>query len=192
MNLKNLFRRLVNLVSWVNKTNVLKDDQQFPMNQYSYMRKVKNIVVIYPYGMTANAPVNNLGVKINVGHEENAFAIEMSEDNRPKKLEPGEAAFGNWVKDTRIFFKADGGIEIISKAKIDIISEGDVNVTAPNVNVTADLTTINGNVKINGDLDVTGAIVGGTVATSGGVDLDTHVHLKEAVPPVVGQTGPPV
>ena len=186
-NIKNLLRTLTTMITWANKTNIGKDTGERPLNQYSSLGSPKDSVAFYPYGSSGNAPLGNLCLKINVGHEENSIVLELSGDNRIKGLKSGEYVIGNWVTKSNIFFSEDGKITITSNNDIDVNCDGDVNITATgDVNITA------GKVTINGDLDVTGDVVGGSVATSGGVDLGTHVHFKEATPPVVDQTGPPV
>jgi len=195
----NIFKKFANMIRWGRITNIDSDTKQFPQNQYEYFDKVKDMVAVYPYGHHAKAPLNTLCLLVNVGHEENSCAIELSEDIRPKGLKEGEAVFGNFVIGSIIKFHQDRKIEIIAKNDIDVNCEGDVNVTATgDVNVTATNvvlnadTEINGDLTVNGDIGATGTITGGAVDTTGGIDLDTHVHYKEATPPVVGQTGEPV
>ena len=74
--------------------------------------------------------------------------------------------------------KSDGSIEIISSVGITIT--GDLTVT--------------GDTIMSGDLTADGDVVGGTVKTAGGKDLDTHVHIGSATAPTGGisNTGAPV
>lgn len=103
-----LIQKLANLIRWGQVTNPSADTTQYPQTQMKYFDKVKDMAILYPYGMSANAPLNNLAVVWNVGHEENSIGTPMSEDNRPKGLKPGESVFGNWVVGTKIKFNSDG------------------------------------------------------------------------------------
>jgi hypothetical protein len=79
-----------------------------------------------------------------------------------------------------IHLKEDGTIEVESPTTI--------NVTSPSVHIESPAVTM------SGTLDVTGGIVGGTVATVAGIDLDTHVHAGSPTTPVgpLTPTGVPV
>lgn len=174
--IEKIIRRIKNMIRWGRVTNIDKDDKQFPQNQYQYFDKVKDIVTIYPYGHHAKAPLNSIALLVNVGHEENSAAIEMSGDERPKGLKAGEAVFGNFVIGSIIKFHQDGKIEIIAKNDIDITCDGEVNINTSKV-------------TINGNLDVTGTITAPTITTTAGKDLGTHIHFVPG--PIPGNTNPP-
>ncbi len=179
----NLLSKLRNIIKYGRVTNIDSDTGQFPQAQYEYFDKVKDVVNVYPYGMNANAPIDTLSLILNVGHEENSVAIPMNTDLRKKGLSSGESVFGNFVVGSYVYFKSNGDIEVISK--------NEVSVTAPTINIVSTTThdgnvTINGDLQVNGDITSTGTIEGNTVQTSGGIDLDTHVHSTSTNP-----SGPP-
>lgn len=82
------------------------------------------------------------------------------------------------VADSKMWVKKFSNGTVIShnraSGEITVKTSGTVNVTAGKVNITAPC-EITGDVKINGDLTVTGTISGGTVK-QGSVVLGTHKH----------------
>jgi len=177
--MKGLFEKLKNIIRFAKVTLVSGDDKQFPESQFEYMTKVKDVVVVYPYGMCAKAPVDNLAVLLTVGHEENSVAIEMSQQNREKGLVSGESAFGNWVTGSIIKFSANGDINVTSNGNVNVTSSGTVNVTASS-------TIVNGNLVVNGNITASGIVQGATIIgvsvvgssslSVGGLDMGSHKH----------------
>lgn len=202
-------KKSVRILSWATVSNGNNDNNKVPVSQLSSLSdNVNEITVLYPYGYSANAPLDTLCLVIQSGGEsENKVAFPISEKDRSKGLKFGESAIGNWVTTSEIKFLENGDIEISGKANIianiegdvTLTATGDVNITAPNTNITTE-TSHTGNMIITGDLTVTGsinsgslaasgAVTGGSITTLGGKDLDTHAHLATGLP---GQTGPPV
>lgn len=186
-----ILTKLKNIIRFAKVTLVGGDDKQFPESQYEYMGKVKDVVVVYPYGMSAKAPVENLAVLLTVGHEENSVSIEMSEGTREKGLKAGEAVFGNWVSGSNIKFLANGDIEVTSNGNVNVTASGTVNVTASSTIVNGNL-TVNGNITSSGIIQgvtVIGAAVQGGTLSAGGLDMGTHTH--GGVETGSASTGPP-
>lgn len=122
--------------------------------------KESTIYVVYPYGFTANAPVNSLCVSWQVsGEESNRVAIADDPQNRPKDLKPGEVVVSNHLTGAEVRFSENGDISITTAT--------DVNISATNLNVTGD-------VAIAGDVAITGMNV-----THNGTNIgDTHIHSQ--------------
>jgi hypothetical protein len=151
-------------------SNIGDDARDLPISQYTYHGEPKDIVTIYPYGFCANAPAK--------------IAFTASGKDRFKNLKGGEVVVGNFVTGDFVKFNAE--------QKIEVVSSGSVDITAPAINVNGG-TTITGDVTVSGGLTVSGAITGGSVSggsvsTTGGIDLDTHTHF---VPSAPGSSNPP-
>jgi len=210
--MRGLFEKIKNMVRFGRVSNPGSDSGDFPQSQTEYMKKVKDVVYIYPYGMSANAPLDELAIVINVGHEDNAVAISASGKSRPKNLKPGEAVFGNFSKGNIAKFDASGNITITALSNVTVnapsgaIVNGDTTVNGNatvdgNTTITGDL-QVDGNITTDGDIDAGGDIttitgdvtavnvVGTTGVSAGGKDFATHVHSGVTVG--AANTGPPV
>lgn len=144
--------------------NLLKffDGGAFRSARVKGLGKESTVYVVYPYGLTANAPVGSLCISWQVsGEESNRVAIADDPQNRPKNLEPGEVAVSNHLTGSEVRFKANGDISITTST--------DVNISATNLNVTGD-------VAIAGDVAITGTNVMHNGANIG----DTHIHSQGA------------
>ncbi|ODS04298.1 phage baseplate assembly protein V [Vibrio scophthalmi] len=104
------------------------------------------------------------------------FTVSVEDERYQIDLEPGEVAMLD-DKGNLVHFTA-GGIKVNSMAKVEIISAGETNVSAANVNVTAPDATFSGNVAIGGNLAVAGS-VSGQSGTFGGVSAEKHDHDYE-------------
>lgn len=165
-------------------SNIGDDSEDLPKSQYTYHEQSKDIVTIYPYGFCANAPADNLAVVANMGTTDQKIAFTASGKDRFKNLKGGEVVVGNFVTGDFVKFNAE--------QKIEVVSSGSVDITAPAINVNGG-TTIAGDVTVFGGLTVSGditggSVTGGTVSTTGGIDLDTHTHF---VPSAPGSSNPP-
>ena len=138
MNLK-IFLRFDFLMSFIARG-------PFRIARVKGLGKETTVYVVYPYGLTANAPEGSLCVSWQVsGQESDRVAIADDPQNRPKDLEPGEVVVSNHLTKSEIRFKANG----------------DIDITAPNMNVIGDL-----------------HIVGGSVTHNGTNIGDTHIHSQ--------------
>jgi hypothetical protein len=101
-----------------------------------------------------------------------------------------EVASLNVTPEGHVSVQADGNVSVNATGNVNIVAggsalvdaDGDADVVAENVNVTADLITLNGDTELNGNLTVDGNIEStGDVAADGDVtaaaiSLTTHVH----------------
>jgi hypothetical protein len=158
-----LVNLIKNLMRWANITKRGDDLVDYPVQQLGYRGKVADSVVLFPYGLHANVPPNNLVLMVAVnGHEENRASFPLTGPGRPV-LKEGEIALFNKMSGTTI---------ILNEA-------GEVAITAP------------AGVSINGDLTVSGNTSLGAVVTSAGVNIgSTHAH--SGVQTGAGTSGPPV
>ena len=76
-------------------------------------------------------------------------------------------------------------IHVETPASISANAGANINATAgASANITAPVINLNGDVTINGDLDITGETIGG------GINLNTHIHTD--VTPGPGNSGGPI
>lgn len=177
---------------WAKVTSAGDSAANWFVQQIFYKGRTSNTAVIYPYGMHANAKIDeSLALVLHVGNKaQNKVAIVYNPTIRPDLAE-GEIAIYQPGSNTIIKIDVDGNIEIISDGKINITAEStnttaeSVNIIAESVNITAESVniipesidimaeTINimaNSVNIDGDLNVTGEITGN------GIALSTHTH----------------
>lgn len=147
-----LFRNLIKLCRFSKNES---DANQFPVQQVEYLGKPVDVVVVMPYGSHANIPENFLGLLLQISNQEqNRVVIPTSPKERPHPIESGEVIYFHPVTGSKIHLK----------------NNGDVDITAPNINFI-------GNVTISGNLTVDGDTALGANVTSNGVNIsDTHVH----------------
>jgi len=149
--LKNIFYKLKNLIvrSYISSSN--DDSNYYPILNISYLGKTDIAVEkVSPYGLYSNPPNDLPVIKYSIhGNDGNSVGIAYSRDTRFKNLKNGEVLIGNEKTQAYIKFNEDNEIEIISTALIKI--------TAPEIELT-------GNVTIDGDLSAN--------AGSGTVSID--------------------
>lgn len=142
------------------------DNTGDPITQITYLGKTGNAYEFYPYGFSAVAPNETLGIMMTVGGSEDSRAIMpmATGDNRPSGLKPGEVLISNPVTGASVLFAEDGSIEVTTT--------GDVRLNAANV-------TITGNVIIDGTI------------TQGGINIgNTHTHPVTTAPGTTGTVIP--
>lgn len=88
---------------------------------------------------------------------------------------PNDFIIQNRNNNDIIVLKQEGGVEINTTTELKINAGKVINITAPVSNIEGDV-NITGNVTITGNNTISGAVVGGTVGTSSGIDLDSHTH----------------
>jgi|GEM_PF-6146427 len=175
---------LRNLLKWAMVTLPSKDDEDFVVNQITYLgKKAADATVVYPYGYHAVAPAKSMSICFSVQNQEESRAIiEFDPKNRIKRgLVPGEVIVGNQEKKTFVYFKEDGSIEIEAVGDINIKASSTVNIDADLV-VTGTITG-QSDANIAGNLDVGGNIIGGaTIVAQGAITATagaTPVTLNE-------------
>ena len=105
-----------------------KDSADFPTAQVDYLGKTKEIELVFPYGLAANPKEKCFTLLFSVnGQEDNILGIAHNPTNRFKNLTPGEVVVGNSYVNTKIYFKADGTIEIFTDKTL--------NINANNINL---------------------------------------------------------
>lgn len=176
---------------WIIKAIVsllVNDDSAYPRVQVTYNGKPTNALRMSLYGLSAHPPEDALAILLAPdGRLDDPVALVDDPLRRFKGLQRGEVVVGNYLTGSSVKFAADGSVEVsvadggrlainVPGGTVDLTSSGNVNLTAPNVNV-------------NGNLIVTGTITGQTDVLGGplGTSLSTHTHPD----PVSGSTGPP-
>lgn len=147
--------------------------------------KESTVYVVYPYGLTANAPVGALCVSWQVsGEESNRVAIADDPQNRPKDLKPGEVVVSNHLTGSEVRFSENGDISIttstdanISAANVNVTTAGDVNITAA-----GDMALEATNIEITGSLTNNGTNIGNTHIHSQGADSDGDSEVDTGGP----------
>ncbi len=114
---------------WAKITKKSDEAGQFPIQQVSYLGRVADAVILFPYGMHANLPVDQLGLLID---KTGRVFMGTSAVGRIA-VEEGEVVFYHPGTKSKTHYKASGDIDIDSKA-----GGGNINITAKDVNITAD------------------------------------------------------
>lgn len=115
LDVKNMVK---NIIRWGQKTLPDNDSYVDKIGQGQSLGKNIEYVVCYPYGMSANAPVDSTLLVLSPGgnSKQNA-ALEMMPENRPRDLKEWESIFGNFK--TKCFLKFDEDGNMILKAGPD-------------------------------------------------------------------------
>lgn len=181
-----------NTVRWAKITQAGSDDKQFATQQMTYLGKVADGIIVFPYGHHANVAPDSLALMFAVhGDPDNRAAIAWDPKNRPK-LVSGEVAFYHPPTDAFIIWRASGDLDIETGNG----GTGNVNINCKQANVTASESatfdtpeaTFTGNVTIDQNLTVTGNTTLSDTVTSNGKDIsDTHTHVGSATAPTGAQ-----
>lgn len=161
-----------NLIKRAYVSLVGNDDQQFQTTQISYLNKTNVMEVIYPYGLSGNPPQDSLVLLFNVqAQEENRAGIANLPQQRFRNLNEGEVAVGNYLTTSNVKFADNGDVIVTTRnnqevtidqnANISISGDATVNVSG-STTLTSNGTTINSDVDINGNLDVSGGVTMGS------------------------------
>ena len=187
---------LKKLKSMIKSARVVSSDDtgDYPVIEVTYFGVFRTrILLISSYGIWGRAPDGSLATVFNINAvESNQGAIANDYVGRPVKNKAvGEIVVGNSVTAAHILFCEDGGINIRAFGSVDLTADGDVTVTAPNVNITAtgeiNMTAPVINLSATGDLNVTG-----TNMTHNGINVgDSHVHPIAGGSSAPGPTGGP-
>lgn len=188
------------LLKWARVTKAAPAEaQQFAVQQVTYSGKVGDAILVMPYGVHANLPVDSLALMFAVnGEPDNRAIIGFDPKQRPELVE-GEVAFyhpptGSFIKWTEAgdldiqVGEESGGNVTINCATATITASSSVTIDTPT-------TTLTGAVQVDGDLTVTGATALGATVTSSGVDIsNTHTHTGSPTAPTgaISPTGVPV
>jgi len=158
-------------------------------------RSKDNIKNLQSYGFVSHPPVKSNVVIINDDYG-NPYGIAYLNSVIPE-LKENEVAVGNLVIGSIIKFLEDGTISIECKKDTNININGDYNLTSPNIklngNVTISGTLEAGATTINGTMD-SGAITStGTIKATDGIfnnkPYSAHTHTTIAIG---SPTSPPI
>lgn len=192
-----IFKKLKSLIK---SARVVSSDDtgEYPVIEVTYFGFFRSrILLMSPYGIWGRAPDGSLATVFNINAvESNQGAVANDYPGRPVKGKAaGEVVVGNSLTKAHILFREDGGMDIRAFGSVDLVADGDVNVTAPTINLiataeinmTAPAINWNGTVTGSGDLDITG-----TIFKHNGVNVgDTHVHPITGGSSAPGPTGGP-
>jgi len=158
--IEELKNKILNLMKWSRITNPGSDQEDHPVAQIEYLDRVARTTIVWQYGTGGVAPTDSLCLTISVGADEsNRVSIATAPDKRKKGLKPGETFFGNPLTGSLLFFLEDGKLNAIIKGDMDLTVDGNINITSPNdINITAPNVIINGNMEITGDLIGQGSV----------------------------------
>ena len=137
------------------------DNLPFRKARVKGLGKESTVYVVYPYGLTANAPEGALCVSWQVsGQESDRVAIADFPQSRPKDLAPGEVVVSNYLTGSEVRFSANGDIDITAVSNVNITATTALTITAPDVTIT-------------GAVEITG-----TIANNGTTIGDDHIHSQ--------------
>ena len=185
------------------------DSGPMPVTQVQSYGQASDVLVVWPYGMHGNLPVDSYTISWSInGQQENRAIVGFKPDIRQKNLKPGEVIFGNFVRKSTIFFDDDGNIIVNCEKDIKVTVKGAsiVNITGDaaliiggaatidvtgNTTLTTPLATVDGDLTVTGDLTVqTNTILGANVTSNGKDISDTHKH--SGVTAGAANTGNPI
>ena len=155
------------------------DNNAFQSAQISYMGRVSDTEVLWPYGMYGSVPIDSLCVTLAVGaQEENKVTLPARSHKRIRRnLKSGEVGFGNFETKSEIFFDADGNVLVIAKKDLTITVVGTATIKAANVTIDAGVVTLGARVNLGvGGLPI--ARVGDSVDVSGTPGVITSGSLN--------------
>jgi len=114
--LKALRQKVANVVKLAVVTNASADTGIDTISQVEYKGKPINAAMVYPYGLSANAPRNCSVLLFALGgSSQNPIGIPFFPEVRVRDLKEGEVAFCNLLKNTSyIKFNENGDIELIT------------------------------------------------------------------------------
>lgn len=134
------------------------------------------VEVLQPFGVASRAPDGAITVVIAMGGDEGDMLA----------LPPGcpGVRFGALQPGETVLYDADGNrVHLRAGGVVEVKAAGKVVVEAPEVEITAPIVRITGDVEVTGKITATGEI------QSGSIPLTTHKHT--GVQPGAGTSGTP-
>ena len=149
-----VFSKLVDMIKRARITKGGADDADYNVQQVSYLGKVADAEIVFPYGMSANLPLDSLVLLFNVnGNEQNRAGIGSFPPERKRNLEPGEVAFFHPFTNSFIYFRNSGDIDIdtqIASQFEEVLGEYNNQAFSSAFNIQNSVTEIDGaNININ-------------------------------------------
>jgi len=183
------------------------DSGPMPVTQVQSYGQASDVLVVWPYGMHGNLPVDSYTISWSInGQQENRAVIGFKPDIRQKNLKEGEVIFGNFVRKSTTFYDDDGNIivncendekvtikgasivNITGNASLTIGGAATIDVTG-NTTLTTPLATVDGDLTVTGNLTVETDTILGANVTSNGKDIsDTHTHVGSPTAPSGAQS----
>jgi phage gp45-like len=137
-----------------------------------------DVLLVYPYGFNSNIGTGDSTLALvfyGTGSSTNAFAIPYDILSQSTSLEQNEVSLGDFKDGNKITFKKDGSILIESgSTNITILKDGNVTVTSPLVNFSADV-NVAGVYKVDGTQVVSNQGAAVPDAT-GGITVDAEAR----------------
>jgi phage baseplate assembly protein V len=127
------------------------------------------VLRVMPHGLASHAPANSEGIILGLGTRDMPIALGMeSPKHRPKNLPEGATKLYD-TDGSFVYLDAAGNLFAEVKKGATVKAGEAATVEAPTI-------TLKGNVKIEGTLDVTGAVTTGSSITSAGAHVaSAHV-----------------
>lgn len=131
----------------------------------------KDIMLVTPYGFWHRPMPNALVIAQNIQNDQSGITGVATDSNiRVKNLKPSEVVIGNAYATALIHFKEDGTISVLSPWEVNVtaptvsVNCTDADINATNVTINSSNISLNGNVSIDGSLEING------------IDFESHVH----------------
>lgn len=151
-----------NATRFAQVTKAANNEDQFSVQQLSYLGKVVDAFIVFPYGVHGNVPVDALALVMSIqGRPENRAAIAWTPTIRPELLE-NEVAYYHPPTGAHIIWRQDGSLEI------ETGEGGGAPITVKGTNITVDCETAK--VTATGDVSVDCTNITATVATKATID----------------------
>ena len=140
--------------------------QKYTSQQASFLGRIGDYVVIYPYGLYCDLPNDALLKRLG-----DKAAVSCTVD-RPDDIDTGEVVLFHPVTKTRIIMRNNTDIDVITTGKVNVDAGESVNITTPIATFSQDV-SISGNLTVVGDTALAGTV------TSDGTDIsDSHTHTQ--------------
>ena len=146
----------------------------YPIQQATYLDRVSDVFVLFPYGMHGNLPVDQLGLLID---QQGRIFMGTSAVGRIT-VEEGEVVFYHPKTNSKIHFKDNGDLDIDAK-NVTITTSEDTVINAAgavDVQATGNITLTAPTVAVVGNLTVSGTVVSIGEVTANGITFSTHTH----------------
>lgn len=142
---------------------------QYPKQRSTYMGRKINAVAVFPYGVHANVPPEQLALMFPC----QGAQIPMDAAERPEMAEgdvavyhPQTGSYIIWREGGKLDVVASGAVEVVAAGDVDVTSQGDITAVATgNANIQAaainlmGATTVTGNLTVGGTLTLGGQTV---------------------------------
>lgn len=151
---------------WAMITRKGSEEGQYPIQQATYLGRVSDFFILFPYGMHANLPVDQLGLLI-----DNKGRVFMGTSAIGRiTVEQGEVVFYHPQTKSKFHFKNNGDVDLNTVSEDEGAVQGNININTKNVSITSsEKVTLNS----TGDVDVTTS--GDANVTATNVNIDASV-----------------